>query len=291
MPHKWDLELARSRTVTLRLVRSTYPLVNWLHNRRAYYMRRAPFLAELEFDEIRFWNRGNEPEAHVKRIDRFWHVKNSDVLICGVGDGSEVAFWLDHKPKSLTAVDALLDHDQWCAFPTVSFARMDVRDLRFPDQSFDVVASIALLEHVDGIQACISEMARVTRSNGVVFAGFGPLWHTYGGPHYLGSYEHLWLTDQAFAEYLQARAIPEEQREALHWLKLGMFSRRTYEEYLEMFRRYFSILHVTAFISNDGLRFKQSHPAEWASLLSRWSEKQLLVSGAAIWARPKRRDP
>ena len=171
-----------------------------------------------------------------------------------------------------------------------SLATMDVRALSFPDRSFDIVASMALLEHVDGISECIREMARVTRWNGVVFAGFGPLWFVHGGPHYLGGYEHLWLDEVGFRRYLDSRAIPHEQSEAAHWLEHGMFSRRTYDEYLEAFRCHLELLHVMVFVSYEGLRFKESHPEEWASLRRHWTEKDLLTSGAAIWARPKRKD-
>ena len=44
----------------------------------------------------------------------------------------------------------------------------------------------------------VREMARVTRPGGLVFANFGPLFGTYGGAHYLGAYEHLWMSDAQF---------------------------------------------------------------------------------------------
>jgi ubiquinone/menaquinone biosynthesis C-methylase UbiE len=292
---------------TVRTVRATYPALNWARGRRAYYLRAAPYLAEMTFDDVRFSNRGNEPEAHLRRTLRLLagraadrdrsedlsvrspsvrSVRGADVLVLGVGGGDELGLWRQVLPASLTAVD-FRQHDRWSSEGGVRFASADVRALPFGDSSFDLVASTALLEHVDGVDACMREMARVTRPGGLVFANFGPLYRTYGGAHYFGAYEHLWMTDEQFEAYLIERAIPYEQQEAVFWLRNGMFSRLTYDEYLEAFRRHFEIAHVTLAVSPRALAYKRTHPDAWRSLCGRFEERDLLTFGATVWLRPR----
>lgn len=270
----------------VRAVRSLYPALNWLRGRKQYYLRAAPFLADAYFDDLLFSNRGNEPEAHLKRTMSLLPIEASDVLVLGCGDGEELRLWERQRPRSLTGVDFFASPLDW-AKRDADTAAMDVSALAFADNSFDLVASTALLEHVRDLDACVAEMARVARPGGIVFASFGPLWPSYGGAHYLGSYEHLWMTKAQFAAYIEARGIAYEHEEALHWLRHDMFSRATYNEYLAAFRRYFHLEHITLAVSPQALRFKRQHPDAWASLRERWSEQDLSTFAMTAWLRAK----
>jgi ubiquinone/menaquinone biosynthesis C-methylase UbiE len=273
---------------TLRAVRATYPALNWARGRRAYYLRVAPYLRDMTFDDVRFSNRGNEPEAHLRRTRQLIDLRNADVLVAGAGSGDELRLWQEASPRSLTAADFFARPDAWAQRDATQFSAMDVRALAFAGASFDVVASTALLEHVDGVDACMREMARVTRPGGLVFANFGPLYRTFGGAHFFGSYEHLWMTGAQFEAYLVERAIPYEQGEALAWLRNGMFSRLTYDEYVATFERYFNIEHLTLAVSPQALAYKRNNPEAWRSLCARYEERDLLTFGATVWLRPKK---
>jgi len=273
---------------TLRAVRATYPALNWARGRRAYYLRVAPYLRDMTFDDVRFSNRGNEPEAHLRRTRKLIDLRNADVLVAGAGSGDELRLWQEASPRSLTAADFFARPDAWAQRDGTRFSAMDVRALAFADASFDVVASTALLEHVDGVDACMREMARVTRPGGLVFANFGPLYRTLGGAHFFGSYEHLWMTDAQFEAYLVERAIPYEQGEALAWLRNGMFSRLTYDEYVATFERNFHVEHLTLAVSPQALAYKRNNPEAWRSLCARYEERDLLTFGATVWLRPKK---
>lgn len=280
---------AKRHPAALRATRSTYPALNWVRSRKPYYLRAAPYLADMRFDDVRFSNRGNEPEAHLRRTSQLVALGAADVLVLGAGRGEELRLWEQQSPRSLTAVDYFAHPGDWSthADAKTRFAAMDVRQLAFADDSFDLVASTALLEHVAGIDDLVREMARVTRPGGVVFANFGPLFYTHGGAHFLGSYEHLWMTDAQFDTYLVARGIPFEREEALHWLRNGMFSRRTYDEYLTLFGEHFDTEHVTLAVSPEALRFRREQPEQWRALRERYEERDLLTFAMTVWMRPK----
>lgn len=283
-----ELKAAAKRSDRLvRAVRATYPALSWLSNRRAIYTRVAPYLAHMEFDEVRLTGRNNEPEAHLRRTRRLVDLSRSDVLVVGCGRGEELRLWERQEPRSLTAVDYTARADAWRTHADVRFAGMDARALAFADGSFDLVASTALFEHVDRVEDAAREMARVLRRGGLVFANFGPLYHTYGGAHFDGAYEHLWMDDGDLERYLATRGIPSEMEDGLTWLRNGMFSRLRYREYVEIFRRHFEIEHLAIAVSPPALRYRREHVREWRSLTSRIAEEDLLTYSATVWMRPK----
>jgi SAM-dependent methyltransferase len=273
----------------LRAVRATYPALNWLGNRRAVYTRVAPYLAGMEFNEVRLTGRGNEPEAHLRRTAAMTPLAQADVLVLGAGGGEELRLWEQQRPRSLTATDFFASPREWDAHAGVRFAQMDARALAFADASFDIVASTALFEHVDRVEDAVREMARVARPGGTVFANFGPLYHTYGGAHFEGAYEHLWMTDDQLDAYLVAREIPLEMEDGLRWLRNGMFSRLRYDDYLAIFKRHFDLDHVVLAVSPPALRYKRAHSEAWAALTRRFAEKDLLTFSMTVWMRPRPR--
>jgi hypothetical protein len=85
----------------------------------------------------------------------------------------------------------------------------------------------------------------------------GPLFYTYGGAHFEGAYEHLWMTDEQLDAYLVARGIPLEMEDGLRWLRNGMFSRLRYDDYLAVFKRHFDLDHLVLAVSPPALRYKR----------------------------------
>jgi SAM-dependent methyltransferase len=278
--------IKRSPAAT-RAVRATYPALSWITNRRAVWSRYAPYLADMEFDEVRLTGHNNEPEAHMRRTRRMIDLAHSDALVLGVGDGAELALWREQRPRSLTATDFFAHRESWSGCEGTRFAQADVRALPFAAASFDVVASTALFEHINGVERASREVARVTRPGGLIFANFGPLYHTYGGAHFEGAYEHLWMGDDELERYLVARGIRSELDDGLLWLRNGMFSRLRYDDYLEIFKRYFSIEHLVLAVSGPAMRHKRTRPAEWHALTQRFEEADLLTFSMTVWMRPK----
>lgn len=276
---------AKRNAALVRAVRAAYPALSWASNRRAVYTRVAPYLADMWFDEVRLTGRGNEPEAHLRRTARMLSLGDADVLVLGVGGGDELTLWEQQAPRSLTATDYFARADAWAAHTATRFARTDVRRLPFADASFDLVASTALFEHVDGVDLLADEMLRVLRPGGVVFANFGPLYFTYGGAHYDGGFEHLSMTDAELERYFVGRAIPSELEDGLVWLRNGMFSRLTYDDYLAAFSPRFDLEHVTLAVSPAALAYKRAHPAEWRALSARYAERDLLTFSMTAWMR------
>lgn len=86
------------------------------------------------------------------------------LLDIGTGNG-EIAHYLGEK-FDVTSIDVT---DQRLIKDGFTFLRVEGESLPFPDQSFDVVISNHIIEHVVSADKHIAEIARVIRSNGLVY--------------------------------------------------------------------------------------------------------------------------
>jgi 2-polyprenyl-3-methyl-5-hydroxy-6-metoxy-1,4-benzoquinol methylase len=117
-------------------------------------------------------------------IDRFYARLRSivaplggeTVLDAGCGEGETIARLRDALPERVSAVDIL---DACVAYtkqrlPFVDVSRQSVYELPFPDDAFDLVLSLEVLEHLDDPAAGVRELSRVARSDLVVSVPFEP---------------------------------------------------------------------------------------------------------------------
>jgi SAM-dependent methyltransferase len=108
---------------------------------------------------------------HLKRyVFALPYVTGKEVLDAASGVGYGTAYLAEASAR-VTGVD--VDEDtvfyaqQRYGAPNVEFRQMDVTDLGFPDQSFDVVVSFETIEHVVDAPAAVREARRVLRNGGI----------------------------------------------------------------------------------------------------------------------------
>ena len=73
------------------------------------------------------------------------------------------------------------------AGPRTTLLRMDGMNLDFPDNSFDLVISANVMEHVSDPVQYINEAARVTKPNGIAYFETAPVWSSARGHHVMES--------------------------------------------------------------------------------------------------------
>ncbi len=74
-----------------------------------------------------------------------------------------------------------------CAGSRVTMLRMDGTNLQFEDESFDLVISANVMEHVSDPAKYIRECARVLRSSGIAYLETAPVWTSARGHHVMES--------------------------------------------------------------------------------------------------------
>ena len=137
------------------------------------------------------------------------------------------------------------------------FLRTDGRSLPFPDNSFDAVLSVATMEHVNGLDVFLAEIARVLKPKAVFFTEFSPIWSSAQGHHVyavagakearfwkpgknpIPNYAHLLMSPDEMRDYLHTGPCSEELIEPIiHWIYEGdSINRHHFEDYMEAFRK------------------------------------------------------
>lgn len=270
------------------LVRAWHRRLTAWRSRSAYLSKHASFLEPYAFDQVFFDNRGNHPTQHVRTTQRLTGIDGADILVLGCRSGQEALLWLRLGARSVTGVDYTPSTDAWRQLRerglNVLFLAADARQLPFADGAFDIVSSESLLEHVRYPAKAIEEMHRVVRPGGLVYSIFGPLYFTAGGAHYEGTFEHLLMDRAAFVEWITARDRAIEREECLTYYESDMFSYWTAAQYLHEFGKH-TILRSAVFLSPEARRVQHDHPERWARLTALYPERDLLISGLALWSR------
>src|SRR4051812_45009427 len=151
-----------------------------------------PFQFDLTFVGYRF---GQEAALHRFKA----HMKGNaigNVLVVGCSTGHESEVWLKRGPRSLTGIDLYRYGQQWSSASStfskrygcpVEFHQASCESLPFPDASFDLIHSQAVMEHVRNVDLSVREMTRVLVPGGVMWHEFGPLYFAHGGDHCIGA--------------------------------------------------------------------------------------------------------
>jgi len=241
----------------------------------------APFLTDVVADRYALFERtqglhGGSIESAISFLRQHSHRRFEDckLLILGCGQAREIERWMKERVGYIVGQEYLDFSSDWKRLPGMNQAmvRSDIEHLPLSEGSVDLVFAKAVFEHLGNFKACIKEIHRAMRAGALIWADFGPLWYTYGGPHddNIG-YEQVILTDVE----LSKRFRPGSEGE-LYW-KNGMFSRLRLSEYRSTLEKYFVMRQWGIGISTAGLRFKKAHPERWRDLCRTESEADLLV--------------
>jgi SAM-dependent methyltransferase len=232
--------------------------------------------------------------------------ERSRVLVPGCGSGKDdVQSWLHRGIKDLEGCDIYnLDRLWKTSLPalrkhfgaTINFRQASLENLPYPKETFDLVASSAVLEHVRNFRLAVKEMARVLRPGGWAWHSFGPLYFSHGGDHCIScygfehGYDHLLLESADYDHLVQDRSFFDTQADpnCNYWARHAQFSFLTPQEYISIFSEYFEIKHVLVKLSLDGLRYRQTYPQKWLALTKAGcSEASLLIKGLNVVLRKR----
>jgi SAM-dependent methyltransferase len=142
-------------------------------------------------------------------LTRYLDLHGKHLLIVGLGQGHEVPIFFDFGCIKIDAIDPVL-HSAAIPYtqdPRFRLIQSSAEKIPFPDNTYDVVYSIATLEHIpDPMKAC-QEMLRVLKPGGIFYCHAGPLWYSAYGFHpdpyiaKLEPYFHIRYSSQE--DYLQ----------------------------------------------------------------------------------------
>lgn len=277
--------------------RVIYPFYNAIHH--------ASLSSRLKFNDFKpnlwMWGqRGNDYERHRRRVAKYRDLTTSNILIAGCGTGKDLESWVRFKPKSITGIDWFSYRRAWKLWSNrfsqispevnVQFEQGNLERLdKFKDNSFDIIGSDAVFEHLKNLPQVLDEFFRILIPGGILYATFGPLWYGYGGDHVSGydavlsGFNHLLLEGTAYQKYLSNMGKhTHSEDDGRTWIEHDLFSHLRPVEYLECLskagfkRRYLgAIIDPRAEICLKNSRISSQLSAKYYRL-------DLLVSGMTI---------
>jgi SAM-dependent methyltransferase len=161
-------------------------------------------------------------------------------------------------------------------FRRVRVARGDAASLPYLDQSFDLVISSAVWEHLPDVQAATNEVARVLRPNGIAIIQIALFPALQGGHH------AEWHSIHAD----QRRSIrPWDHLRGDHAPYPTYLNQWRESDYREVFDRALGVVDW----ADDELRGTSYLTPALRNELGSYTERDLLLSGITVWARPRSR--
>lgn len=148
------------------------------------YLKKYPVSQRMQYDADSVLQRGNERATEVlEAVTQHGKGNFKNFLELGAGDGM-VSTALRKQEKNASAIEFRLDDfDARATEAGVSLYKMDAADLKFEDESFDMVFSYNCYEHFPQPDKVFSESLRVLRKGGLMMIHFAPLYFSPWGVH------------------------------------------------------------------------------------------------------------
>lgn len=152
---------------------------------------------ELEDDMVeamfRRWRRGKFLLVHSqRRIYENIAAQVTDAVVCDVGFGAGLGMAiLAQKARSVVGIEKVAGSVAFArkCFPlkNVRFLSGDVVECSFPNESFDAVVAIEVIEHIMHYRGALSQMARILKGSGTLYISSPNRNHrARGGPSHEG---------------------------------------------------------------------------------------------------------
>jgi SAM-dependent methyltransferase len=235
-------------------------------------------------------------EHELARLMRPYNPQAVLVEGCGYGDAT-FQYWLRKGLSRVYGVEISNQENVWpgvarkleAAFGAeVCFRQGTIEQLPYEDESFDLIVSGAVYEHVYNLDAAAKESARVLKAGGFAFHGVGPLYFCYSGDHcitaygFAAGYDHLLLSDSEYRSRVEDTGYFANLDDPLcyGWALANKFSFAKLPDYLQTFSNYFSVRFLLPVISPEGCAYRARFPDRWARLLDAGlTDEDLLVKG------------
>ena len=275
-----------------------YPLLNWI---TTIWLSKKFSTTKFRPNFWLWGQRGNDYPRLRTRVNHYKKISNASIFVAGCGSGKDLPSWLKYKPKKIVGVDLYNYSKSWmrlinlakikCPKTSVELFQGNLEQLTsIKDESFDIVASDAVFEHLTDLPKVLHEFNRILKPDGIIYATFGPMWHVWGGDHYSGSdglnngYNHLLLQDHEYKKYLNfEQSIFHSEDDGRTWIKENLFSYLSPQEYVDIlegsgFRR----LTLGVIVEPRSLAYAKKNTDSWNKLRDKYSILDLILTGMTV---------
>lgn len=250
-----------------------------------FWLKRFPELSFYAPKQV-FLEEGHQTRDYLRHCaNKYYPINNSLVLLVGCGKGEEVKTWIPWNPNKIVGIDYFDYSGEWAviskALPKdwrerISFWQLDIlSNNHFLNGPFDIISSDAVFEHITNLNQALSNLSKLLRSSGILYADLGPLYYAFGGDHYSGwdgvenGFNHLLLEKEDYGKYLTQRHNDKLIFDDRIFIRKDLFSYLKLSKYLEVFKEHFHYLELNIGISSNALKFRKLFPRKWKFIIER----------------------
>lgn len=276
----------------------------FLKAQTVFWLKKFPELSHYSPQRV-FLDEGHQTKNYLRYLtNRYYPINNSHVLLLGCGKGEEVRTWLEWNPRKIKAIDYFDYSKEWANVSStftehwkgkISFQHIDILSDHFHlNDSFDIISSDAVLEHITDLRKALSRLSTLLTSSGVLYAGFGPLYYTFGGDHYSGwdklenGFHHLVLEKKEYVEYLAQRHNDNKNFDDRTFIYNGLFNRLKADEYIDIIKDYFQCIDLRIGISAHAMKFRKLFPLKWKSIIDMYNLREIDLLAKCIFIVARR---
>ncbi len=111
------------------------------------------------------------------------------VLVVGCNRGREVSLFLEAGAREVWGIDVMDEIGAEYPDPAAHYVHMSAESMTFDEGMFDIVFCLATMEHIASLEAAYAQVARVTATEGLLYAVSAPLWNSRQGHHKDGMFD------------------------------------------------------------------------------------------------------
>jgi ubiquinone/menaquinone biosynthesis C-methylase UbiE len=173
-------------------------------------------LAEESIALSNFEQYNNDTIKFVDHAKQFTSFQGKRILEIGCGSGDMVkCIANEYNPSFVVGIEPSLS-EWWSTKPDQgkNWRILDgnAENIQFDSNSFDLIVSLNVFEHIGDLYKAFSEVKRVLRPFGKSIIGFGPVWTSVLGHHYnhwiesdvelIPPWGHLYMSESEMSDYL-----------------------------------------------------------------------------------------
>ena len=188
-----------------------------------------PTKSSYKYDTASLQQRGQERAGKLLERFRAQKLTPKKTLEVGCFDGM-VSAALTKSGVEAHAIDQTADgFDARAKEAGVMLQAADAAHIPYTDNTFDVVFSYDTFEHLQQPAQSLTEMLRVLRPGGLLYAYFGPM---YMAPFGLHAYKTIGIpyVQHLFPQEITDRFLQSKNREAINYAQLNKVKRSAFEK-------------------------------------------------------------